>query len=83
MLAPFGQVGVKDRYDAIIRVKGGGIEGQVVAIRLGVARALVNENEERRHDLKTVGYLTRDSRAKERKKHGQKGARKRFQFSKR
>lgn len=83
ILSALEKVGCKDRYDAVIRVKGGGIEGQVIAIRLGVARALVSESEERRHDLKSCGYLTRDSRAKERKKYGQKGARKRFQFSKR
>jgi small subunit ribosomal protein S9 len=83
VLSPLEKVNRKDRYDAVIRVKGGGIEGQVIAIRLGLARALVQESEERRHDLKAVGYLTRDSRAKERKKYGQKGARKRFQFSKR
>ncbi len=67
----------------VVRVKGGGIEGQVIAIRHGIARALVQENEEARHDLKVEGYLTRDSRKKERKKYGRAKARKRFQFSKR
>ncbi len=83
VLSPLDKVGKKESYDMIIRVKGGGIEGQVIAMRLGLARALVQENEERRHDLKIVGFLTRDSRKRERKKYGLKGARKRFQFSKR
>ena len=82
-LSPLDKVSKKDNYDMIIRVKGGGIEGQVIAIRLGIARALVQESEERRHDLKVVGFLTRDARKRERKKYGLKGARKRFQFSKR
>ena len=72
-----------DKYDLVVRIKGGGVEGQVVAARLGLARALVGEDEVRRADLKTEGYLTRDSRKKERKKYGRAGARKRFQFSKR
>ena len=71
------------RHDMIIRVKGGGIEGQVDAIRLGVTRALVMEDERLREDMKSKGYLTRDPRKRERKKYGQPGARKRFQFSKR
>ncbi|MBX9745095.1 MAG: 30S ribosomal protein S9, partial [Chlamydiales bacterium] len=69
--------------DLIIRVKGGGIEGQVIATRLGISRALVQENEEIRGELKDLGYLTRDPRKRERKKYGRAGARKRFQFSKR
>lgn len=72
-----------EKYDLIVRVKGGGIEGQTVATRLGLARALVIEDGERKHDLKAEGYLTRDSRKRERKKYGRAGARKRFQFSKR
>jgi len=83
VLSPFQKIGVNNNYDALIRVKGGGIEGQVIAIRLGIARALVKENEEVRQDLKTEGFLTRDPRKKERKKYGLAGARKRFQFSKR
>jgi small subunit ribosomal protein S9 len=83
VLAPLDKVAKKDSYDMVVRVKGGGIEGQVIAIRLGLARALVLENQDRRGDLKIEGYLTRDARKKERKKYGQKGARKRFQFSKR
>lgn len=83
ILAPIEKVAAKDRYDLIIRVKGGGIQGQVIASRLGIARALVSEDEERRHDLKVLGYLRRDPRKRERKKYGLAGARKRFQFSKR
>ena len=67
----------------IIRVKGGGLEAQAIATRLGISRALVSDNEALRGELKQLGYLTRDPRKKERKKYGQKGARKRFQFSKR
>ncbi|MCH1430833.1 MAG: 30S ribosomal protein S9 [Chlamydiales bacterium] len=70
-------------YDIIIRVKGGGVESQVEAARLGLARALVQEEEGRRQALKADGFLKRDPRAKERKKYGLAGARKRFQFSKR
>jgi len=83
VLAPITKVTAPERYDVIIRVKGGGIQGQVIAARLGIARALVSEEKERRHDLKVVGYLTRDPRKRERKKYGLAGARKRFQFSKR
>jgi small subunit ribosomal protein S9 len=72
-----------DQYDVIVRVRGGGLEGQSVAVRLGIARALVQESESRKQDLRTVGYLTRDSRKRERKKYGLAGARRRFQFSKR
>jgi small subunit ribosomal protein S9 len=67
----------------IIRVKGGGVEAQAEAIRLGLSRALVSNDETLRHDLKERGFLTRDPRKKERKKYGLAGARKRFQFSKR
>ena len=70
-------------YDIIVRVRGGGLEGQAVATRLGIARALLLENEDRKHDLRVLGYLTRESRRRERKKYGLAGARKRFQFSKR
>jgi small subunit ribosomal protein S9 len=83
ILAPFQQLGGNGRYDMIIRVKGGGVEGQVIATRLGIARALVSENENLHHEFKERGFLTRDSRKKERKKYGHAGARKRFQFSKR
>ncbi len=84
VLLPFDKVqGNNSGYDMIIRVKGGGVEGQVIAARLGVARALEEENPDLRHEFKELGYLTRDSRKKERKKYGLAGARKRFQFSKR
>lgn len=83
ILAPFQKMGGNNRHDMIIRVRGGGIEGQVIASRLGVARALLNSNEELHGEFKQNGYLTRDSRKKERKKYGLRGARKRPQFSKR
>jgi len=84
ILSPFATCKLSfNQYDLIVRVKGGGIEGQTIATRLGISRALVGEDEARRQDLKGPGYLTRDSRKKERKKYGRAGARKRFQFSKR
>ena len=72
-----------DKFDVLILSDGGGITGQAGAARLGIARALVEFNSELRRKLKELGFLTRDPRAHERKKYGQKGARKRFQFSKR
>lgn len=83
ILSPLSKYGIQSNYDLIIRVKGGGLEGQVIATRLGITRALVKEDETKRSDFKELGFLTRDPRKKERKKYGQKGARKRFQFSKR
>jgi small subunit ribosomal protein S9 len=83
VLAPFQKLGGNGRFDLIIRVKGGGIEGQAIATRLGIARALLSEDESLHHTFKEQGFLTRDSRKKERKKYGHAGARKRFQFSKR
>ena len=71
------------QYDATINVDGGGFTGQVEAIRLGISRALVKINEEHKPLLKAEGLMTRDSRMVERKKPGQKKARKKFQFSKR
>jgi len=71
------------KFDVLIIARGGGIHGQAGAARLGIARALVASDPELRGRLRKEGYLTRDSRGKERKKYGQKGARKRFQFSKR
>ena len=71
------------KYDIIVNVKGGGLSGQAGAVRLGIARALIKIDEDYRPKLKTAGLLTRDPRMKERKKYGQPGARKRFQFSKR
>ena len=72
-----------DKFDVLVLAGGGGITGQADAARLGIARALVEFNGELRPRLKKLGFLTRDPRKKERKKYGQKGARKRFQFSKR
>src|SRR4029078_8375762 len=72
-----------DKFDVLATIAGGGIAGQAGALRLGIARALVEYNLELRPQLKKEGFLTRDARIKERKKYGQKGARKRFQFSKR
>lgn len=83
IMAPLAKIKAEENYDMIVRVKGGGIEGQVEAVRLGIARALVGEDEERRGDLKALGFLTRDPRKRERKKYGLAGARKSFQFSKR
>lgn len=72
-----------DKFDILATVVGGGVAGQAGAIRLGIARALCEYNAELRGRLKKEGFMTRDSRAKERKKYGMAGARKRFQFSKR
>lgn len=83
ILSPLSMIDAEKNYDIIIRVNGGGIEGQVIATRLGISRALVLQNEERKHDFKAEGFLTRDPRKKERKKYGHKKARKSFQFSKR
>ncbi len=74
---------VIDKYDIIATVRGGGHHAQAQAMRHGIARALSTESPENRSALKRAGYLTRDSRKKERKKYGQPGARKRFQYSKR
>ena len=72
-----------DKFDILATVAGGGVSGQAGAVRLGISRALVEYNLELRKKLKDEGLLTRDARAKERKKYGMAGARKRFQFSKR
>lgn len=72
-----------DKFDVMVLANGGGLTGQAGAARLGIARALLEFNTELRGKLKQLGFLTRDARAHERKKYGQKGARKRFQFSKR
>ena len=72
-----------DKFDILATVAGGGVSGQAGAMRLGISRALVEYNAELRKRLKDEGLLTRDARAKERKKYGMAGARKRFQFSKR
>lgn len=83
IMAPLQKFSNPEKVDLIIRVKGGGLEAQAEATRLGISRALVIEDERLRGELKELGYLTRDPRKKERKKYGRKGARKRFQFSKR
>jgi small subunit ribosomal protein S9 len=70
-------------FNIIANVSGGGVNGQAGAVKMGIARALLEFNPELRGKLKAEGYLSRDARQKERKKYGQKGARKRFQFSKR
>ena len=70
-------------FNVVVNVSGGGVSGQADAVKMGVARALMVFNGELRKKLKAEGLITRDSRAKERKKYGQKGARKRFQYSKR
>ena len=82
-LRPLTSLGIEGEFDIWCTVKGGGISGQAGALRHGLARALVVANEEYRGPLRKNGFLTRDSRMKERKKPGQPGARKRFQFSKR
>jgi small subunit ribosomal protein S9 len=71
------------KFDILVNVGGGGVAGQAGAVRHGITRALMQFNIELRRRLKKAGFVTRDPRVKERKKYGQKGARKRFQFSKR
>lgn len=80
---PLALTGLEGKYDVLVSAKGGGISGQSGAIRHGLSRALIAADESLRDVLKKAGCLTRDSRMKERKKPGQPGARKRFQFSKR
>jgi small subunit ribosomal protein S9 len=80
---PFEAAGVAGKYDVIATVKGGGKSGQCGAVVHAASRALANSDEELRTVLKKAGFLSRDARMKERKKPGQPGARKRFQFSKR
>jgi small subunit ribosomal protein S9 len=80
---PFEVLGLQDRFDIRARCAGGGKAGQAGALSLGIARALVETDENLRSPLRKAGLLTRDAREVERKKYGQPGARKRFQFSKR
>ena len=80
---PLAATETVEKFDLLILADGGGVTGQAGAARLGISRALVEFNAELRSRLKKLGFLTRDPRAHERKKYGQKGARKRFQFSKR
>ncbi len=81
--APLSVTNNSVNYDVNATVRGGGLTGQAGAVRLGIARALVKTDEELRKALRNAGFLTRDSRMVERKKYGQRGARRRFQFSKR
>lgn len=81
--APLGTADAKDKFDVTVNVTGGGTSSQAGAVAHGIARALLKFNPELRVTLKKAGHLTRDPREKERKKAGQPGARKRFQFSKR
>ena len=83
LLEPFRVTGTLNQFDVKATLDGGGIPGQMAALRLGVARALLKFNPDLRSVLRKHGMLTRDPRMKERKKYGQKGARKRFQYSKR
>jgi len=83
VLEPLELVSQGDKFDFYINVRGGGIAGQAGAIRHGISRALVDLDPTLRDSLKKAGFLTRDSRMKERKKYGQPGARARFQYSKR
>jgi len=80
---PFEVVGKQDAFDCYVNVCGGGISGQAGAVKHAISRALQEYDADLRSPLKKAGFLTRDPRAKERKKYGQPGARKRFQFSKR
>lgn len=83
ILEPLRMIGKIANYDLLIRSRGGGIEGQATATRLGLSRALVEENDTLHASFKAEGLMTRDPRKKERKKYGKKKARKSFQFSKR
>lgn len=83
IMRPFSVTSTQGRYDVKVRVQGGGATGQAGAIQLGIARSLVALDEDSRQNLRNAGLLTRDPRMVERKKYGQKKARKRFQFSKR
>lgn len=83
LASPLALIEAQDAYDINVKVKGGGIMGQAGAIRHGITKALLLADPELRDVLKRAGFITRDSRVKERKKYGQKGARARFQFSKR
>jgi len=83
IMAPFEVAGVEGRFDVTAKIHGGGMSGQADALRHGISRALEKTDESLRSSLKRQGFLTRDARKKERKKYGQKGARARYQFSKR
>lgn len=83
VLQPLNLLEVANKYDVKVNLDGGGIKGQAEALRLGITRALIEIDEESRGKLKAAGFVTRDPREVERKKPGQKKARKKFQFSKR
>lgn len=83
VLQPFDLTGTRNQFDVTVNVRGGGILGQTEAIRHGISKALLQYNQEFKDALKKAGLLTRDSRVKERKKYGRRGARRRPQFSKR
>jgi small subunit ribosomal protein S9 len=80
---PLEITGKNDQFDLYVNVRGGGVAGQAGAVKHGISKALLEYDAELRPILKKAGFLTRDARVKERKKYGQPGARKRFQFSKR
>ena len=82
-MQPLALTEMATNFNVVVTVDGGGVNGQAGAVKMGIARALIVFNPELRSKLKSAGFLRRDPRAKERKKYGQKGARKRFQFSKR
>ena len=81
--SPLTALDLEGKYNVKAYVKGGGVTGQAGAVKLGISRALLAIDEEMRKDLRAGGFLTRDPRVKERKKYGQRGARARYQFSKR
>jgi small subunit ribosomal protein S9 len=83
VLQPFDITGTRNRFDVTVNVQGGGMTGQAEAIRHGISKALILYNQEFKDALKKAGLLTRDSRIKERKKYGLRGARRRPQYSKR
>ena len=83
MCRPFELTETVDQFDVVVNVRGGGLTGQAGAVRHGITRALMAKNEDFRPVLKAAGFVTRDARRVERKKYGQPGARRRFQFSKR
>ena len=82
-IEPLKFTSLADQVDVVVTANGGGVGGQAGAVRMGLSRAIAKFNPELRASLRKNGFLTRDSRMKERKKYGQKGARKRFQFTKR
>ena len=83
VLQPFDITGTRNQFDVTVNVQGGGMTGQTEAIRHGISKALLQYNQDFKDALKKAGFLTRDSRVKERKKYGRRGARRRPQYSKR